>query len=88
VRTVVDPDSSGTALAVAALIASLISFGVVLMSFLQKENLIKSMVTGKKEGAIDQAIRSPVHLVGLMLAFAWVYLFYIVASGALPALTQ
>ncbi|MFZ9875150.1 MAG: hypothetical protein ACO3E8_07260 [Candidatus Methylacidiphilales bacterium] len=36
VRTVVDTDSSGTALAVAALIASLISFGVVLMSFLQK----------------------------------------------------
>jgi hypothetical protein len=58
------------------------------MSFLQKENLIKSMVTGKKEGAIDQAIRSPVYLVGLMLAFAWVYLFYSVVSGALPALTQ
>jgi cytochrome b len=60
----------------------------ILMSFLQKENLIKSRVTGKKEGAIDQAIRSPVYLVGLMLAFAWVYLFYSVVSGALPALTQ
>jgi len=36
VRTVVDTDSAGTALAIAALVASLISFGVVLLSFLQK----------------------------------------------------
>jgi hypothetical protein len=36
VRTVVDTDSAGTAMAIAALLASLISFGVVLMSFLQK----------------------------------------------------
>lgn len=36
VRTVVDTDSAGTALAIAALVASLISFGVVLMSFLSK----------------------------------------------------
>jgi hypothetical protein len=36
VRTMVDTDSAGTALAIAALLASLISFGVVLMSFLQK----------------------------------------------------
>ena len=36
VQTVVDTDSGGTALAIAALVASLISFGVVLMSFLAK----------------------------------------------------
>jgi hypothetical protein len=36
VRTVVDADGASTALAIAALVASLISFGVVLMSFLQK----------------------------------------------------
>ncbi|NDC80003.1 MAG: hypothetical protein EB090_01850 [Verrucomicrobia bacterium] len=36
VRTVVEVDSASTALAIAALVASLISFGVVLMSFLQK----------------------------------------------------
>lgn len=36
VRTVVDTDSTGTALAIAALVASLISFGIVLSSFLQK----------------------------------------------------
>lgn len=36
VRSVVDTDSAGTALAIAALVASLISFGIVLMSFLEK----------------------------------------------------
>ena len=36
VRTVVDADGASTALAIAALVASLISFGVVLLSFLQK----------------------------------------------------
>jgi hypothetical protein len=35
-RTVVDNDSGGTALAVAALIASLVAFGIVLLSFLGK----------------------------------------------------
>lgn len=35
-RTVVDTDGGGTALAVAALVASLISFGIVLLSFLGK----------------------------------------------------
>ncbi|NBV97176.1 MAG: hypothetical protein EBT30_06465 [Verrucomicrobia bacterium] len=35
-RTVVDSDSGGTALAVAALISSLVAFGIVLLSFLGK----------------------------------------------------
>jgi hypothetical protein len=35
-RTVVDNDSGGTALAVAALISSLVAFGIVLLSFLGK----------------------------------------------------
>lgn len=60
----------------------------ILMSFLKDENLIKSMVTGKKMGTSDQAIPSPVSLVGFMLALAWVYTFYLVVSGALPVLTQ
>ena len=60
----------------------------ILMSFLQKENLIKSMVTGMKMGAIDQAIPSPVYLLGFMLAVAWSYMFFLVVSGALPVLTQ
>ena len=59
----------------------------ILVSFFQKENLIKSMVTGKKMGAIDQAIPSPVYMVGVILAVAWGYMFYQVVSGALPLLT-
>ena len=35
-RTVVDTDGAGTALAIAALVASMISFGIVLLSFLSK----------------------------------------------------
>ena len=35
-RTVVDNDSGGTALAIAALLASLVAFGIVLMSYLGK----------------------------------------------------
>ena len=35
-RTVVDTDGAGTALAIAALVASIISFGIVLLSFLSK----------------------------------------------------
>ena len=35
-RTVVDSDSGGTALAIAALVASMVAFGIVLLSFLGK----------------------------------------------------
>lgn len=60
----------------------------VLMSFLQKENLIKAMVTGKKLGESDQAIRFPQYLIGLFLILSWIYFFYMVVSGAMPGLTQ
>ena len=60
----------------------------VVMSFLQRENLIKSMVTGKKQGTPGQAIRYPMYVFGVGLAFAWVYCFYLVFSGTLPMLTR
>ena len=60
----------------------------VIMSFLQKENLIKSMVTGKKQGSPEQAIRYPMYVFGVGVAVAWGYSFYLVLSGALPALTR
>jgi cytochrome b len=60
----------------------------VIMSFMQKENLIRSMVTGKKQGALEQAIRYPMYFVGIGLAVAWAYTFYMVVSSSLPALTQ
>jgi cytochrome b len=60
----------------------------VIMSFLQKENLVKSMMTGRKQGAPEQAIRYPMYLVGLGLLIAWAYSFYLVVSGSLQSLTQ
>lgn len=60
----------------------------VIMSLLQKENLIRAMVNGKKQGLPEQAIRFPQYLIGFLLALGWVYFFYMVVSGSLPALTQ
>ena len=60
----------------------------IIMSFMQKENLIRSMVTGKKQGAPEQAIRYPMYFVGVGLTAAWAYVFYFVVKGFLPALTQ
>jgi cytochrome b len=59
-----------------------------IMSFIQKENLVKSMFTGKKQGTTEQAIRYKMYFVGLVLAIAWAYCFYLVVRGSLPALTQ
>ena len=60
----------------------------VLMSILQKENLVRAMVTGKKQGLPEQAIRFPQYFIGLLLVLGWAYCFYAVLSGALPGLTQ
>jgi hypothetical protein len=60
----------------------------IIMSFLQKENLVRSMVTGNKKGMPEQAIRYPMYLIGTGLAVVWAYCFYLVVSGSLPALTQ
>ena len=60
----------------------------IIMSFIQKENLIRSMVTGKKLGTINQEIKFPMYFVGIGLALIWAYIFYLVISGSLPALTQ
>ena len=60
----------------------------IIMSFMQKENLVRSMVTGKKQGAPEQAIRYPMHFVGMGLLLVYVFCFYLIVSGALPSLTQ
>ena len=60
----------------------------IIMSFMQKENLMSSMVTGKKLGTPEQAIRYPMYLVGIGLIVAWAYCFYLIVSGSLPGLTQ
>jgi cytochrome b len=60
----------------------------VIMSFLQKENLVKSMFTGRKQGLPEDSIRFPQYLIGLFLMLAWGYFFYMVVSSAIPELTQ
>jgi hypothetical protein len=60
----------------------------IIMSFIQKENLVKSMFTGIKQGTPEQAIRYPMVFVGMGLAAAYMYCFYLVVSGSLPSLTQ
>ena len=60
----------------------------VIMSLLQKENLVRAMVNGKKQGLPEQAIRFPQYLIGILLALGWGYCFYLVFSGAMPSLTQ
>jgi len=46
------------------------------------------MLTGKKQGLPEQAIRFPQYFIGLLLVLGWAYCFYAVLSGALPGLTQ
>jgi cytochrome b len=60
----------------------------IIMSFLQKENLVRSMFNGLKQGSPEQAIRYPMYLIGVALAVAYMYCFYLVVSGSLPSLTQ
>lgn len=63
-------------------------FAAVVMGWWQKENLVLSMLTGKKQGHSGEGITSSFYLVGLGLLLAWALCFYLIVSGALPALTQ
>jgi cytochrome b len=60
----------------------------IIMSLLQRENLVKSMFTGMKQGSPEQAIRHPLVFVGIGLAISYMYCFYLIVSGSLPSLTQ
>lgn len=60
----------------------------VIMSLLQKENLVRAMLSGKKNGLPEQAIRFPQYLIGILLVMGWGYFFYLVFIGAMPSLTQ
>ena len=59
-----------------------------LMSYLQKENLVKSMVTGKKNGTAEQGIGYPMNLIGVLIVMAWAFLTYLIVIGAVTGLTQ
>ena len=60
----------------------------IVMSWVEKQNLVRSMVNGKKQGMPEQAIRYPQYLVGALIFLVALYFFYLILSGALPALTQ
>lgn len=60
----------------------------VLMSWLEKENLVKSMLDGMKAGRKDDANRHPMVLIGMALLFAAIYFFVVILSGDFPSFTQ
>lgn len=77
--------------AVASLALALVIIHIaaaVIMSLFQKENLVRAMINGRKQGLPEQAIRFPQYLVGLLLFVVWGGSFYLIISGSLPALTQ
>ncbi len=63
-------------------------FAAIAMSFLQKENLVRSMVTGTKKGLPDEAISSAHYWVGVVLILLFAFSFFMVFSSALPSLTR
>jgi hypothetical protein len=58
------------------------------MSVLERQNLVKSMVNGKKLGMPEQGIRYPQYLIGSLIFLGAIYFFYLTLSGGLPSLTQ
>ena len=58
------------------------------MSVIERQNLVRSMVTGKKKGFPEQGIRYPQYLIGALIFLGSLYFFYLTLSGGLPSLTQ
>jgi cytochrome b len=58
------------------------------MSLIERQNLVRSMVNGKKQGMPEQGIRYPQYLIGSFIFFGALYFFYLIMSGSLPSLTQ
>ena len=77
-----------TIASIALAVVAIHVLAALIMSFMQKENLVKSMVTGMKLGTPDLANRHPMNLIGFVLALAWIYLVYLIANGAMATLTQ
>jgi cytochrome b len=58
------------------------------MSLIERQNLVRSMVNGKKQGMPEQGIRYPQYLIGSCIFLGALYFFYLILSGGLPSLTQ
>ena len=77
--------------AVASLVLGLVIVHIIAaigMSVIEKQNLVRSMVTGKKKGMPEQGIRYPQYLIGALFFCSALYFFYLTLSGNLPSLTQ
>ncbi|QWE19388.1 cytochrome b/b6 domain-containing protein [Polynucleobacter corsicus] len=58
------------------------------MSVIERQNLVRSMVNGKKQGMPEQGIRYPQYVIGALIFLGALYFFYLTLSGGLPSLTQ
>jgi len=63
-------------------------FAAIGMSVIERQNLVRSMVNGKKQGMPEQGIRYPQYLIGSCIFLGALYFFYLILSGGLPSLTQ
>lgn len=76
---------------VASLALSLVIIHIIAaigMSLIERQNLVRSMVSGKKRGMPEQGIRYPQYAIGVLLFLGSLYFFYLILSGGLPSLTQ
>ena len=76
---------------VASLVLGLVIVHIIAaigMSLIERQNLVRSMVTGKKKGMPEQGIRYPQYLIGSLIFLGSIYFFYLTVSGSLPSLTQ
>ena len=77
--------------AVASLVLGLVIVHIIAaiaMSVIERQNLVRSMVNGKKLGMPEQGIRYPQYLIGSCIFLGALYFFYLTVSGSLPSLTQ
>lgn len=73
----------GTAAAMLAVVAVHV-LGVVVSSFLHRENLVRSMISGNKRGSAEQGIRRTRRMVGMVLLLAVLGYWAADRSGWLP----
>ncbi len=62
--------------------------GALVSSWLHGENLVRSMIDGRKRGSPDEGLRSPFNSIGIVLLAALLAFWTAALRGDLPSLTQ